>query len=792
MTNSLKKIDSEIFRLVKSRLFPLPPFVRFLESVIEQLPRRFVQVHLDPFCDVAILDGELGEYKATGERPSFSLELTPELVQGGWFYLEAALVRHTGDREARLYGLDGDGFEIPIPSNLRGTVREVFFLSGSVSQLYWSPMNVSGFFSQSPLLLHRISPLESFLRRAHRVILSLWNSPGTQSEEGRLTWQSSLRDLHGAYLATAWQQIRRYGGHDYPSFIAAHDTVDVATTRGQLSRFESGPQISLMMVVREGSLENLQTALQSLKAQVYPHWELVVVGESTECLTKYQDDPRFRFVPSGPHQDTAARLNQALEQVRGDYVGVMGQQDVLPAHALFYLAQTIHTHPEAVLIYTDHDTMNEQGQRCDPCFKPDWNPDYFTAYDYMGDLRLYRAETLRGLQGFRTGFEGAEAYDLALRCIKVVAAEQVRHLPRILYHRRAVESATPEAVGTAHESGLRALSDYWAGTGSRVESGAAQCLYRIRHPIPDPPPLVSILIPTRDKLEVLQACVESVRQRTDYPAWEILIVDNLSCEPGTLEWLIQIQQDPRIRVIVYPEEFNYSAINNFAVEHARGDILVLLNNDIEVIDHEWLTEMVGHAVRPHIGAVGAKLLYPNGMVQHAGVVLGIGGVAGHVHRYLGGSEPGYANRAISTQNYSVVTAACLAVRKAVYRQVGGLDAVNLRVAFNDVDFCIKLVKAGYRNVFTPHALLLHHESLSRGHDDTPAKKAIFEREVQYMKTCWGTISDPAYNPNLSLEFEDFSLLSRGASRMILETARTGSMHAGENCTATGRESGNFV
>jgi GT2 family glycosyltransferase len=270
-------------------------------------------------------------------------------------------------------------------------------------------------------------------------------------------------------------------------------------------------------------------------------------------------------------------------------------------------------------------------------------------------------------------------------------------------------------------------------------------------------PLVSIIIPTRDKAGILKACVESIRHGTDYAAWEILIVDNGSIEPQTLAWFEEVQHDARIQVVSFAGPFNYSAINNFAVRHAKGEIIVLLNNDIEVITPDWLTEMVGHALRPEIGAVGAKLLYPNGMVQHAGVVLGIGGVAGHDHRYLGGTEPGYYFRAIATQNYSVVTAACLAVRKSVYEEIGGLDAVNLRVAFNDVDFCLKLLKAGYRNVFTPHALLYHHESLSRGHDDTPEKQEIFEYEFGYMKTFWGNIADSSYNPNLSLEFEDFSL-----------------------------------
>lgn len=769
--------DADVVSQVKERLYPLTPFTELLEWLIERLPRKRVAVRLAPQNSVTEIDGEAGEYKAVSESPSFQVEMRPEFARGGWFYLEAALVRHTGDREARFFGKGGvngdEKFDIPIPSNLRGTVREVFDLPGPVTALFWAPMRAPGYFSQSTLLIHRISAVESFLRRAHRVFLTLLSLRGSSAEARHgLTWRGAAVNLHNAYIKTARLQIQRYRGHDYAEFIARHDAVkpsDLDAMMASLRKAEAQPLISLVMQVRDVQPSLFSKTLGSIRSQSYPQWELVLCVDksaSTECRQMMADalreDARIVVTEVGDQASAAASLNVSLQRADGDFFAVLDPQDLLPKHALLWVAEAVQSRPDAVVVYADHDCIDAKGHRYAPHFKPDWNPDFFTAFDYMANLRLWKTEAVRELGGFRPGFDGAELYELTLRCIACSRPDQILHIPGILYHRRDLDgtgATTPPPMRGAQgqDSGLRALSNHFGDAGATVVAGSVHGLYRVRHPVPDPAPLVSIIVPTRDKVDVLKDCVESIRQRTDYASWEVLIVDNGSQEPQTLEWLRHVQQDTRLRVIDYPGVFNYSAINNFAVEHAQGEVLVLLNNDIEVISHDWLTEMVGHAMRREIGAVGAKLLYPNGMIQHAGVVLGIGGVAGHVHRYLGGAEPGYHFRAIATQNYSVVTAACLAIRKEIYQEVGGFDMVNLKVAFNDVDFCLKLVRAGYRNVFTPHALLYHHESLSRGHDDTPEKKAIFEQEFGYMKAFWGKIADPAYNPNLSLEFEDFSL-----------------------------------
>jgi GT2 family glycosyltransferase len=293
-----------------------------------------------------------------------------------------------------------------------------------------------------------------------------------------------------------------------------------------------------------------------------------------------------------------------------------------------------------------------------------------------------------------------------------------------------------------------------------VRAGQHANTYRVAWPLPSPQPLVSLLVPTRDKLHLLQPCVDAILKLTSYPHFELLILDNQSTCSQTLAYMHDVsKQDPRVRVLRWDAPFNYSAINNFGVANARGSVIGLVNNDIEPINPEWLEEMVRQVCRPDIGCVGAKLYYPNDTIQHAGVVLGIGGVAGHAQKYFNRNALGYFGRLHLAHNVSAVTGACLLVRKAVYQQVGGLDEEHLKVSFNDVDLCIKVREAGYRNLFTPYAELYHHESVSRGPNDTRAKRAVADAEAQFMRQKWGKLldTDPCYNPNLTLVHEDFSL-----------------------------------
>lgn len=774
-----------LLKQVKSRLFPLSLWESVLEWLIECMPRRLIRVELKPNDEVAAINEGKGEYKATGHAPSFAMTFTPAAPQGGWYYLEAALVRNNGSREANVRAdIRGEGkksITIPIPTNLRGTVREVFYLPSNVTAIHWLPTAAPGFFSQSQLLVHKITLLESTLRRMYRVLNDLWRfRERTQATSAGLTWWGAISNLQDAYQRTATMQIKRLLGNDYSVFIALNDTLkeaDIRAMRKEVPQLQLRPVISLIMPVQAPEAEFFREALDSVSDQIYPHWELWLAGDfsadtqSHAIANEYRSkNAQVKIIPVKPGSDLAATFNSALEVAQGEFVARINQHDLIPPHALFLLAREINKHPDADLVYTDDDSMDETNKRLDPRFKPDWNPDLFFSYNYLANLTLYRHARALEVGGYRPGFEGAEDYDLSLRYLRGLPATKIRHIPRVLCHSRVLNQSialTPSPLrgegwgegAASHQSGKRALAAYFEGGGITVEDGPAPSLYRIKHPLPARPPLVSIIIPTRDRVEILKTCIESIQQKTDYKNWEILVVDNQSTEATTLVYLAEIQKDSRIHVLRYDKPFNYSAINNFAVEHAKGEVLALLNNDVEVISHDWLTEMVSHAIRPGIGAVGAKLLYSNGTVQHAGVIIGLGGVAGHGHKYIKDDAHGYCHRAVVAQNLSAVTGACLVVKKSIYEEVGGLNEVDLVVALNDIDFCLKLREAGYRNIYTPYAKLFHHESISRGHDDTQEKHAIFLWEFGYMKNTWGDKLklDPAYNPNLTLEFENFSL-----------------------------------
>lgn len=765
---------------VKSRLLPLSPLESALERLVESLPRRLVSVSMTTERDVVVLSDSKGEYKAIGAAPRFELTISPS-PRAGWYYLEAALVRNNGSRDAHILVVTDQGqHTIPIPTNLRGTVREVICLPIGVTKLYWMPTAAPGFFSQSPLLVHQIGAIESVFRRAYRVVFDLvrfCNRP--PSIRGGLTWWGAISNPQDAYQRTVTLRIKRLRGNDYSAFIALNDTLkkaDIRAMRTQVPQLPLRPVISLIMPVQAPIAELFREALDSVSRQIYPHWELLLAGDfsadtqSHAIANEYRSkNLQVKIVSIKSGADLAALLNRALEQAQGEFVARINQHDQISPHALFCLAREISNRPDADLIYTDDDSIDDANTRLDPRFKPDWNPDLFFSYHYLANLCVYRVDRVRQFGGYRAGFEGAEDYDLALRYLKNTAASKIRHIPRVLYHTRALSPPIAPTFsrlqgegwgeGNAHQSGKCALVAYFEGGGITVEDGPAPGLYRIKHPLPAQPPMVSIIIPIRDKVELLKKCIESIRQKTDYENWEMLVVDNQSVESETHSYLEQIQGDERIKVIRYDKPFNYSALNNFAVQYAQGEVLALLNNDVEVIAEEWLTEMVSQAMRPGIGAVGAKLLYSNGMVQHAGVIMGIGGVAGHAHKYLKGDDHGYCHRAVVTQNLSAVTGACLVVRKSCYLEVSGLNEADLAVAFNDIDFCLKLRDAGYRNLFTPYAKLYHHESISRGHDDTPEKHVVFRCEFNYMEKQWGNKlrRDPAYHPNLTLEFENFSL-----------------------------------
>jgi glycosyltransferase involved in cell wall biosynthesis len=625
---------------------------------------------------------------------------------------------------------------------------------------------------QSALIVHRISWLESFFRRATRV-LDDWSRqhkrPGWFSRE---VWGNVLFNLQKSYLDGAERRMNRRAGGSYEDFIRLNDTLsesDIRAIKAHIPNLPYRPLISIIMPVYNPPADFLQQALDSVLKQLYPHWELCIADDAStdpavkSLLAHYQEaDARIKVVYREFNGHISQASNTALAMAAGEYVALMDQDDLIPPHALYHVAVEINRHPESDLIYSDEDKLNEAGERCDPYFKTDWNPDLFYSHNLITHLGVYRTCIVKSLGGFREGYEGSQDYDLALRMIARIPPAHIRHIPRIIYHWRVHAESTASAGSQsklyAYEAAQRALTEHLAPAGARVEPGPFLGTYRVRYPIPDPPPLVSLIIPTRDRVDILWKCIESIRSKTLYPNWEMLVVDNQSEDAATLTYLEELASDPMLRIYRFDAPFNYSAINNFAVEKARGELVALLNNDVEVIEPDWLGEMVSHAMRPEIGAVGAKLLYPDGRIQHTGVILGLGGLAAHAHRFFGKEAPGYSGHARLIRAYSAVTGACLVVRKSIYEQVGGLDALNLKVAYNDVDLCLRIREAGYRNLYTPYAVLYHHESVSRGQEDTAEKQARFQSEKNYMRERWGTAldHDPYYNPNLTTASEDFT------------------------------------
>jgi GT2 family glycosyltransferase len=773
----VNKRNRQLKKEVREKLLPMPWWVRFLEGLLLLLPRKWICISLSPLLNIKPIDTARGEWAAMGADSRFSLKWESDSVRAGWYYLEAALTRHAGDRVAKLYVDLGDGTgtsnAIPIPSNRRGSIREVFYLPRGVKALFWSPCQSPGRFTQSPLIIHRISRLESFYRRLARVLFDRYrNDQGNLLHGSReIALAAILFSLQHAYLRGAERRLSLDAGVDYEDFIRINDTLsdgDKQAIAKQIPTLPHKPLISIVMPVYNPSVDYLRQALDSVLAQLYPHWELCIADDAStqpgarETLEEYRrNDPRIRVTHRNVNGHISQASNSALELATGDFVALMDQDDLMPVHALYHVAVEINRFPELDLMYSDEDKIDQSGRRYDPYFKSDWNPELFYSQNMFSHLGVYRTSLVRRVGGFRVGFEGSQDYDLVLRCMRQTSPGNIRHIPRVLYHWRAHADSTAQNLGNkdyAHAAGLRALRDHMTGSGAAVEEGPYPGTYHVRYTIPTPP-LVSLIIPTRDRIDVLRPCIESIRAKTRYPSWEILLIDNQSKEMATSDYFAKLGDDPRIRLFRYDAPFNYSAINNFAANEATGEILGFVNNDIEVMAAGWLDEMVGYALRPEIGAVGARLLYPDGKVQHAGVVLGVGGLANHAHLYLERDAPGHFGRARLTQNFSAVTGACLLIRKSLFMEAGMFDELNLPVAFNDVDLCLRVRKAGFRNVYCPEAELCHHESLSRGAEDTPEKRARLDREIRYMQSTWSDelSADPYYNPNLSLKKPDFSL-----------------------------------
>ena len=561
----------------------------------------------------------------------------------------------------------------------------------------------------------------------------------------------------------------------YARWIARCDTLteaDLAAARDLAGRLaETGPLISVVIPVFDPDPAHLEAAIASVEAQVWPKWELCLADDASPGGAAWARleaaaaaDPRIRIVRRAMNGHISAATNSALALAKGDFVAFMDQDDLIPPHALLEVAAELVRHPETDLIYTDEDKIDGRGRRVEPHFKTGWDPELMLAQNMASHLTVIRRSRVVEAGGLREGLEGAQDWDLVLRVAQAAGPGRIRHIPAVLYHWRQSGQASfsETAMARCRAAAERAVNDHLAATGEAARARAATegpAWLEITRDLPGPAPQVSVIVPTRDRGDLLAACAEGVLSRTDWPDLELLVVDNDSAEPATKALFARLTADPRVRILPAPGPFNYSAINNAAVREARGELLVFLNNDVEVRDSGWLKALAAQALRPEVGAAGALLRFPDGRVQHAGVALGIGaaGVAGALGVGAGPQDPGPSNRLRTARGVSAVTAACLAVRREVFAGAGGFDAEHLPVAFNDIDLCLKIRALGLQVIWTPQADLIHRESASRGSDLEARHAERFAREAAWMRTRWGGVlkADPFYGLNMDLSGGDW-------------------------------------
>jgi O-antigen biosynthesis protein len=530
------------------------------------------------------------------------------------------------------------------------------------------------------------------------------------------------------------------------------------------------PLISVIMPVYNTPENFLRQAVASVSAQLYPNWELCIANDASSdenvalVLNELAaSDKRIKVVHRHINGNISAATNSALELAEGEFIALMDHDDLLHETALYEVAAEINMHPDVDVIYSDEDKIDKKGKRSTPYYKPDFNPELFLCQNMINHLGVYRKKLIDKIGGLRLGFEGSQDYDLALRAWANSGSNRIRHIPAVLYHWR--QNPGHSSFSTNHldkciSAARAAVREFLVKEipGAEVRAVADFEHYsRVHYPLPQPLPLVSVIVPTKDRAALLAVCADGILNKTSYKNLELLIIDHDSVEPKTLALFDDLKRDARVHILRYTGSFNYSAMNNMAVKKAKGSVIALLNNDIEIIESDWLLEMVSHAIRPEVGAVGAKLYYPDMRIQHAGVVIGLGGVAGHAMHLQQKSSHGYFGQGMLARATTAVTGACLVVRKSIFKEVGGLDFENLRVAFNDVDFCLKVQAKGYRNVWTPFAELIHHESISRGMENTPEKISRFNREADHMISKWTSAiaNDPFYNPNLSVKSQNY-------------------------------------
>lgn len=555
----------------------------------------------------------------------------------------------------------------------------------------------------------------------------------------------------------------------YGPWYEAYRPTESALAAQRRKKFKNSWKFSIAVPAYETPETFLREMIKSVQGQTYDNWELCIVNASPEndvmrrVLAEYsQKDARIRVKELAENKGIAGNTNEALAMASGDFVGLLDHDDLLAPNALFEAAKALEQEPSIDVLYTDEDKVDTDGKKhFKPNLKPDFNLDLLRSNNYICHFFMVRRTLAEQAGGFSGEYDGAQDYDFILRCTDM--AKNIHHIPEILYHWRTHEASTadnPISKLYAYEAGKRAIEAHLTRRGQAGEVSLKKDLgfYRVKYPVQGNP-LVSVIIPNKDEAESLKLCIESFRRTVSWENYEIIIVENNSTGPEIFSYYRELAKDARIRIVRWKSAFNYSAINNYGVKYAKGEYLLFLNNDIEALEEGWFTEMLGVCQRPEVGAVGAKLLYPDGTIQHAGTVIGIGGIAGHMFVNMPGERSGYLHKASLMMDYSAVTAACMMMKRSLFEQLGGFEE-RLSVAFNDVDLCLRANEAGNLVVYDPYACLRHYESKSRGAEDSPEKVRRFQEEIEFMRTRWEKLlkaGDPYYNKNLSLSKWNYSL-----------------------------------
>lgn len=685
-------------------------------------------------------------WHSKNSSPSFSLFKRP--LFAGWYMVEIKIVANKEYLDASLV------FDYST-NRSRGTTHSLLLISQKKTKrvIYVAP-SVEGI-RFSPAEQKIVFTVESlrFVKLTQRLALKLMQKK-LRTYEPDINYSSTLQLWRHYSLLFRKQQKSEA---DYPIWIEKREPLIIK----QELHVNNNTRFTIFLDTSgEKDFNKYINTLVSIKNQTYHNWEAVIIHKN--CLSD-SDSRRIKALLNSNElnnltlitktEDQKIALSELVGYINNPYCFFLTSDTVLSKHALSAYARNIENHDSPTILYSDDDIINEKGVRSNPRFKPDWNPDLLLSQNYIGECLVIHTTLLKKATDIAVDSEGSWIYSILIH--QLFKKINIKHISLILNHTKKKSTTNS---GKKNKLQLLALKSYLSKFHAQASYGKAEGLFRVKWSIEKEHPLVSIIIPTRDGMKILQRAIDSILSTTQYSNYEILVVDNQSREKSTLQYLHKIQNNDKIRVIQYDEPFNYSGLNNYAAKKAKGSILALLNNDIEIISPEWLTEMVSHAMRPDIGCVGAMLYYPDNRIQHAGVIIGLGGCAGHSHKFFNRGDNGYTDRLLCVQNYSAVTAACLVVEKNIFHEVDGLNETELVVAFNDVDFCLKVQALGYRNLWTPWAELYHYESISRGQDNTRKKRKRLTSEVNYMRDTWKTAraTDPNYSKFLTKIREDFS------------------------------------